>query len=80
MCEPELALGVFAVERGVPLHGSAAVGAHLHDRDLIEYASATDRVSFQRLDHQPLIRMGSTYVAPAHNATLAAPDRQNNFP
>lgn len=79
MCEPELALGVLAVKRGAPLHGSAAVGAHLHDRDLIEDASATDRVSFQRLDHQPLIRMSSTYIAPAHIARLAAPVWQNNF-
>jgi hypothetical protein len=36
-------------------------------------------VGFQSFDHQPRIRMSSTYIAPAHAATLAAPDRQNNF-
>jgi hypothetical protein len=79
MGKAELALGVLATKRGVPLHGSPTIGAYLDDRNLIENTPAIHRMSFQGFDHQPLIRMSSTYIAPAHVVTLAAPDRQNNF-
>src|SRR5262249_20134646 len=61
--EAELALRVLAMERGVPLHRSASIAAHLDDRNLIEHAPAINRVGFQRFDHQPLIRISSTYIA-----------------
>ena len=66
MYEAELAVRVFAPKRGVAFHRGRAIGTEFDHRDLVPQPPSEFGVRVERLDHEPLIWVSSTYFGPAH--------------
>lgn len=66
MHEAELSMRMFALELAVPLHCGTTIRADLGHSDAIEKPMIVLAMGLKCLDHEPVIGVSDTNLAPQH--------------
>lgn len=64
--EAKLPARMFTTKLAVPLHRSSTIQTHLGNLHAIEDALVVDAMRFERLDHEPLVKMRRADLVPPH--------------